>query len=193
VPGVGPALYEPAGDGLDRRLAIHTPDTDLFLDTNLPREELLAISSSLGVRARVPASWRRSRSGGLVVERVSPSLALEQLDLTTVRSALPAGYVAASAARTIAQGKTIGVTVTFRRLDTDAAGSALTLHRGTADANDDLEPNAVRVALGSADGLYTPATSSLSWADGGRSWWLQGDVDLSSLVEIATAVRRHAS
>jgi hypothetical protein len=46
--GVG--FYEPPGGGLGRRLTIFTEDTTLFLETNLPRDELLAIASSMPVK-----------------------------------------------------------------------------------------------------------------------------------------------
>ena len=48
----GVAYYEPAGEGFGRRLAIHTPTADLFLETNLPRERLLEIAASLPVVGR---------------------------------------------------------------------------------------------------------------------------------------------
>jgi hypothetical protein len=48
--GGGVAYYEPASDGLGRRLAIIGSDTSLFLETNLPRSDLLTIASSLPVR-----------------------------------------------------------------------------------------------------------------------------------------------
>jgi Putative zinc-finger len=46
----GVAYYEPPGEGLGRRLAIFGEDTALFLETNLPRNELMAIASSMPVR-----------------------------------------------------------------------------------------------------------------------------------------------
>jgi putative zinc finger protein len=190
VPGVGPALYEPAGDGWDRRLAIHTADTDLFLDTNLSRDELLAISSSLALRSTLPGAWRTMRSGGLVIEHVGPGAALADLGLESVDRLVPAGYVAASATRTFDRGEQTGVTVTFRRLDTDAAGAPITLHGGTGDGGRSIEPDQLRVSIGTGHGLYSPGSSALTWSDADRSWSLQGDVELSRLVEIATAIRR---
>ncbi len=48
--GSGVAYFEPSGGGLGRRLAIFGEDTALFLETNLPRDELMTIASSLPVR-----------------------------------------------------------------------------------------------------------------------------------------------
>ena len=50
LPGCGVAYLEPASDGLGRRLAILGNDTSLFLETNLPLKELLAIAGSMPVR-----------------------------------------------------------------------------------------------------------------------------------------------
>ena len=56
----GIAAYEPAADGIGRRVAIHTATTDLYLESNLPRAELIAIASSLPVRGERMPSWRGS-------------------------------------------------------------------------------------------------------------------------------------
>ncbi len=190
VPGVGPALYEPAGNGLDRHLAIHAADTDLFLETNLPRTELLAIASSLPVHSRLPRAWGSIRSGHLVIRQGRPAAVLAAAGLEAIRDDLPLGYAPASATRTLDAGVETGITVTFRRLDTDAAGPPLTLHRGTGDPGPTTAPDQVRVAIGSGRGVFTPSTSVLAWSDGGSSWSLQGDVDLARLVAIAAAIRR---
>ncbi len=55
----GVALVEPAGDGIGRRVAMRTASTDLYLESNLPLEELLAIASSMPVRGEpLPAASR---------------------------------------------------------------------------------------------------------------------------------------
>ena len=70
LPHVGPALYEPAGDGLGRRLSVHTPTTDLYIESNLSRDQLIAVASSLDVRAAaIPQRWRVAHAGGLTLAR----------------------------------------------------------------------------------------------------------------------------
>lgn len=55
----GVAFSEPADDGIGRRVAIHTSTTDLYLESNLPLDELLAIASSMPVHGEpLPAGWR---------------------------------------------------------------------------------------------------------------------------------------
>ena len=46
--GVG--RFAPSGDGFGNRLAIHADDTDLYLESNLPRDELLAVATSLPIQ-----------------------------------------------------------------------------------------------------------------------------------------------
>ena len=53
------AYYEPPGDGLGRRLAIHGESTDVYLDTNLTRRRLLAIAASMPIGGLpFPRTWR---------------------------------------------------------------------------------------------------------------------------------------
>jgi len=47
----GVAYYEPASDSRGRRLAIHTSDGDLLLETNLTRDDLLRIAATLPIHA----------------------------------------------------------------------------------------------------------------------------------------------
>jgi hypothetical protein len=48
--GDGVARFAPAGEDFGNLVAIHAADTDLYLESNLPRDELLAIAASLPVR-----------------------------------------------------------------------------------------------------------------------------------------------
>ncbi|HET6714991.1 MAG TPA: hypothetical protein VFI59_14960 [Actinomycetota bacterium] len=59
LPGGGVAYYEPAADGLGRRLAILGADASLFLETNLSLGDLLAIASSMPVRGLPAVAPRR--------------------------------------------------------------------------------------------------------------------------------------
>jgi hypothetical protein len=46
----GIARFAPAGDDFGNRVAIHATGTDVWLESNLPRDELLAVAASLPVR-----------------------------------------------------------------------------------------------------------------------------------------------
>ena len=126
----GVAYYEPAGEGYGKRLAIHTPTADLFLETNLPRQRLLAIAASLPVHGRpLPPAWRHQGSAAMVVERIGVTEALATAGLpASLLERLPDGYVFASAELSTVGSAVEGVTLYLRQLDMDAAGEPLTLH-----------------------------------------------------------------
>jgi len=190
LPSVGAALYEPAGDGLGRRLSIHAATTDLFLESNLSRDDLFAIASTIGVDAApLPARWRVVRAGAVTLLPADPRASLRSMGLEADALSMPDGYVAASATRSVEQGVDVGVTVTFRQEDTDAAGAPVLLHMGTVrGAAIDTAPDPERVSIGTVTGRYSPSGSQLMWIEGGRSWSVQGDLDLAQLVAIASSV-----
>jgi hypothetical protein len=190
LPHVGPALYEPAGEGLGRRLSIHTPTTDLFVESNLSRDELFSIASTLDVSAApIPVRWRVAHAGTLTLARTDPSAALRAMGLDTTTLALPTGYLPASATRSVEQGTEVGMTVTFRQPDSDAVGPPVLVHMGSVrDAAADSAPDPQRVSIGTTTGRYSASASELTWTDAGRSWSVQGDLDLAQLVTIASSV-----
>ncbi|MFL5790054.1 MAG: zf-HC2 domain-containing protein [Actinomycetota bacterium] len=188
LPHVGPALYEPAGDGLGRRLSVHTPTTDLYIESNLSRDQLIAVASSLDVRAAaIPQRWRVAHAGGLTLARTDPIDALHTMGMDAATLALPTGYRPTTATRSLEQGIDVGVTVTFRP-DTGAVGSPVVLHMGTSRDAADTAPDPERVSIGATTGRYSAGASELTWTQGGRSWSVQGDLVLAQLVAIATSV-----
>lgn len=190
LPGVGPALYEPSGDGLGRRLSLHAAGTDLFLESNLSRDELLAIASTIGVHATpLPTSWRVVHAGDLTLVRADPRSSLRTMGVDPGVLSLPDGYVPASATRSVEQGVAVGMTVTFRQRDSDSMGPPLQIHVGTArDTAIDAAPDPERVSIGTTSARYSQSGSVVAWTHEGRSWSVQGDVDLAHLVAIASSV-----
>ncbi len=70
--GGGVAYYEPSSDDHGRRVSIHAAGTDLYLESNLPRSELLAAAAALPVQGLpMPEAWRLRQIGVATVERVS--------------------------------------------------------------------------------------------------------------------------
>jgi hypothetical protein len=189
----GVAYYEPAGEGYGRRLAIHTPAADLFLETNLSRERLLEIAASLPVRGEaLPSSWRRSGSPGVKVERIGVTQALAAAGLTgSIPERLAVGYVVASAELSKVGSAIEGVTLYLRQPDMDAAGEPLSLH---IERDTGLPPPSSsaqsRIRFAGVEGRWTPSRSQLEWVDRGAYHSLQGQLGLRALLEIATAVVR---
>jgi hypothetical protein len=192
LPGGGVGYYEPAGEGFGRRLAIHAETGDLYLETNLPRERLLAIASSLPVRGiPLPLAWRTASARRIEVERIGVEEALATAALpASLTSSLPDGYVVASAERSSIGSALAGVTFHLRQRDMDAAGVPLILH---------VEPGAglprpssaaqSRVTFGDRIvGRWTPARSQLEWTGAGGYRSLQGELELPAMLSIAEAI-----
>jgi hypothetical protein len=189
--GDGVAYYEPAGEGYGRRLAIHTTTADLFLETNLSRERLLEIASSLPIRGQaLPPSWRQQGSAGVRVERIGVAEALATASLpTSLPERLPEGYVVASAELSKVGTATEGVTLYLRQPDMDAAGEPMTLH---IERDTGLPPPSSsaqsRIRFAGVDGRWTPNRSQLEWVDRGAYHSLQGELGLRALLEIASTI-----
>jgi hypothetical protein len=194
--GGGVAYYEPAGEGLGRRLAIHASGTNVFLESNLPRAQLLALAASLPVRGEtLPASWRTLTGSGISIERVAPEEALARSPIAVeLPSTLPAGYVLASAQvasdATAARNDVIAVSFVFRQRETDAAGGPIVLHVQPGEA---LPPaSSAHQALVDLDGTqarWTPSREQLEWIAGGAYVSLEGGLGLADMLDLASQVR----
>jgi hypothetical protein len=189
--GGGVAYYEPAGEGFGRRLAIHAPDADVFLETNLPRQRLLAIAASLPVSGRpLPSAWRDQGSRGVDVERIGVANALATAGLPgSLPDRLPEGYVVASAELSRSGSRVEAVTLHLRQLEVDVAGEPLTLHVEPATALPPPSSSAQsRIRFAGVEGRWTPSRSQLEWVDRNGYHSLDGDLGLRALLAIATAI-----
>lgn len=189
--GGGVGYYEPATIAHGRRLSIHAAGTDLYLESNLPRERLLAVAASLPVNGlQMPEDWRVRRTAGTLVERVSLSEARAQAPFdVSPPEALPAGFTLASVELTRVQGRT-GVTLYFRDSEVDVGAGAVRLH---LEAADELPPaSSARqsaVEVDGAEGRWTPQRSQLEWVEDGvyRSLDAKG-LGLQDLLAIAASI-----
>ena len=190
LPGGGIAYYEPAGDGLGRRLSIHAAGTDLAIETSLDRGRLLAFAATIPLRAlALPPAWRVETIGRLRIEHVDPGSAATVTALPGLPASLPAGYIAASAAIGSIRGHVVGVTFTLRQPELDAAGAPVSLY---VERRETLPPagsaDQRRIVLGHAEARWTPDRMQLEWIDGGVYRSLRGSVDLRTMVMIAATL-----
>jgi hypothetical protein len=189
----GVAYYEPAGEGFGRRVAIHAPTGDLYLESNLARDRLLEIAALIPVRTSpLPRTWLKRSSGEVDVERVPVRRALATAELPdSLSGSLPGGYVIASAELSMIDGEPTGVTLHLRQPEMDAAGEPLTLHVERARRLPPASPSSrSTVTLLAGVGRWAPGRALLEWIDHGRYHSLQGSLPLGSLMEIANAVIR---
>jgi outer membrane lipoprotein-sorting protein len=188
--GGGVAYFEPATSVHGRRLAIHARDTDLYLESNLPRARLLEIGSELAVTGLpLPAAWTSSRTAGGVTERVTLDEARAAVPFDVhVPSDLPAGFGLASV-ELVRSGDVAGVTLYLRDDDVDTGAGEIRIHLEPASSlppTTGARPSVIDV--GGADGRWTAARSTLEWVDDGlyRSIDAPG-FGLATVLRIATS------
>jgi Putative zinc-finger len=191
--GGGVAYYEPASGERARRLSIHAAGTDLYLESNLSRTELLAAAASLPVEGLpMPDAWRVRGSGDAVIERVTLAQARGAVAFPiTLPRSLPQGFGLASV-ELVDAGNDVGMTLYFRDRDADAGIGTIRLHLEPANA---LPPassaNQAMVDVGSLPipGRYTPDRSQLEWIDTGiyRSLDAPG-LSLDGLLGVARSI-----
>ena len=189
--GDGVAYYEPAAGGLGRRLAIHTPDTNLYLETNLPRDQLLAVAASLPLAGtELPIAWRVQHVASARTERLTLAQAKARTSFAfDVPATLPGGYVLASVQHAVVRGVE-SVTLDLRQADSDLGAGPIRIHLQAAAA---LPPAAsadqVTVSLGDAEARWIPSQWRLEWVADGIYRSVDGPgVDPRILAAVASSV-----
>jgi hypothetical protein len=191
LPAGGVAYYEPASRDHGRRVAIHAAGTDLYLESNLPRSELLAAAAALPVRGLpMPDAWTHQQVGAATAVRVSLENARASVPFPIeLPTALPAGFGLASV-ELVDAGYGAGVTLYLRDEDADAGIGTIRLHLEAASSLPPATSAAQStVDVGGVRGRFTPDRSQLEWIDGGlyRSLDAPG-LGLEELLAIATSI-----
>jgi outer membrane lipoprotein-sorting protein len=191
LPNGGVAYYEPATVDHGRRVSIHSPGTDLYVETNLSREELLGVAGSLPVRGiQIPEAWRVQTAPGGVTERVSLADAAGQLPFVLDQpTRLPAGYGFASAELVRLQDR-LGVNVYFQQADADLGSGPIRLH---AEVGQDLPPassaSQSAVEVRGTEGRWTPDRGQLEWVQDGVYYSLDASgLGLEDLLAVASSM-----
>ena len=191
LPNGGIAYYEPASADHGRRLSIHSAGVDLYVETNLSRQDLLGVAGSLPARGiEIPESWRVRVAPGGVTERVSLAEAAAQLPFPLLEPHhLPAGYDLASAELVRVRDR-LGVNVYFQQSDADLGSGPIRFH---AEAGQELPPasaasqSAIEV-LGT-QGRWTPDRGQLEWVKDGVYYSLDGPgLGLEDLLAVAASM-----
>jgi hypothetical protein len=190
--GDGVGYYEPATPRHGRLLSIHAAGTDLYLESNLPRDRLLEAASTLPVVGQqMPDAWRTQASNGVQIERVSLADAAAAVPFDVAAPAsFPSGFTLASV-ELVRVGGAAGVTMYFRDAEADVGGGSIRLHLEAAAA---LPPaSAARqssVDVGGVTGRWTPGRTQLEWVSDGvyRSLDAPGlGLGLAELLSIAAS------
>ncbi len=185
----GVAYYEPASPGHGRRLAIHTDQRDLVLETNLPREELLALAGSLPVEGlTLPEPWLVRETEEGTIERVTLEEAQRAAPFELLLpTELPPGIALASV-ELVTTGELVGVTCYFQ--GKEVAIGALRLHLEPGDeVPPTTEPELETVDLDGTPARYSPRVGRLEWIAEGRYVSLEGPgLTLAELVAVARSL-----
>ena len=191
--GGGIAYYEPSSENHGRRVSIHAAGTDLYLESNLPRSELLAAAAALPVRGlSMPETWRLREIGASTVERVSLAAARASVPFPVeLPTLLPAGFALASV-ELVDAGYGVGVTLYLRDRDADAGIGTIRLHlEPAAELPPATSATQSKVDVAGAEGRFTPGRSQLEWIrdDVYRSLDAPG-LELDELLAIASSIGR---
>lgn len=188
----GLAYYEPATAMLGRRLWIHGRGLDLYLESNLPRNDFLRVASSLPVRGGpAPRQWLvRRLAGGLTVEKTSLARAEAAVSYMLLPSSLPNGYRPGPVHLVRIAGRT-GVTMFFRRPGTELDGVGIRLHQaGGEPLPPPVDPDVLAVRVRGFNGRYSPLRAELEWVEDGVYRSLRGTaLDLAGLLQVAESLR----
>jgi hypothetical protein len=193
LPGGGVAYYEPATAELGRRLSIHAPGIDLYLESNLPRGELLAVAGSLPITGRaVPDRWLSLRlPGGELQERVTVDQAIGAAPFVLLPSPLPPGYEPSAAFVLRAEARR-EVTLYFRRPGAEMDGVGIRVHQASmVGLPPPTDPGAVAVRVRGVTGRYSPSLGELEWVEDGVYRSVSGTaVDPRGLLAVARSLER---
>ncbi len=194
----GVAYYEPATGDQGRRLAIHGPGTDLYIETNLSRDNLLTAASSLPVTGiPIPEGWALHSSANGVTERVSLDQAAAGMPFGLEipgPASLPAGYALASA-ELVTLHHQPSVNVYFQQQDAQFGTGPIRLHEELAKKL----PPASSAVQGSVEvrgvtGRWTEDRNQLEWVQGGVYYSLDASgMELTDLIAVAESLQPAAA
>ena len=185
--GRGFGLYQPANESLRRRIDIFGRDAHVHLESNLARDELMRIASSLDVRG---LRFDRIREGaGSVVIRLGFEKAAA-LPFAEVPTYLPPGYRSSSALLSRSP-RGSRLTMFYRRAEAEFEGFGIRLTQARGFTS--LPPSSedlVGVSIGDLRARWSAERSELEWVEDGVYRALAVPAfDLDTAVRIAASLR----
>jgi hypothetical protein len=188
LPNDGVALFAPATPVLGRRISVHAGGLDVYLETNLPRRELVHIAGSLPLRGLpLPAEWLSSgQPQRIPLDRIADAMSFRPL----LPARLPAGYDAASA-QVEPAGASTGFTVFYQQQSSELAGATVRIHEEPATSLPPASSAHQSIAeVRGRDGRFTPDRHELEWVENGVYVAIDGDgLQLPELLSIASTLR----
>ena len=166
LPDGSHVYYLPATTTLGRSVELSSHGRSIQLQTNLTRDALLQVASSLTLDGeRAPKVIEKS--SGVTIQRLRPDRAFEKLPFTNAPRFLPEGYQAANASLARTRDGVRIVTVYFRRAEGEFDGLGLRVVQSRPVSF--LPPSSeefVEVKVGETRGRWSPERGELEWMDG---------------------------
>jgi hypothetical protein len=188
--GVG--YYRPAGELLRRQIDLYTRAGHVQLESNLARDDLIEVASSLPVSGR-PLPARLAGAGGLVVQRLDSRAAIAARPGVRLPAYLPPGYDPAAPSgglmyRSRAGGKTVIVYYRQPEAEFDGVGIRITTSRAAYLPPSSESFETVRV--GGVAARYSTERHELEWITNGTYRAVAApSFDLATVIRIAESMR----
>ncbi|MGH2807090.1 MAG: zf-HC2 domain-containing protein [Actinomycetota bacterium] len=185
--GDGFGLYQPATELLRRRVDIFGPDVHVYVESNLPRAELLKVASSIDVRGK---RIDRLREGtGTTVTRLSRIEAAAH-PIALMPTYLPSGYRHSTSLLSESRRGARLITL-YRRAEAEFEGFGIRITR--AQGTTSLPPSSedlLNVRIGDIRARWSSERSELEWIDGGSYTAVAVPAfDLEMAVRVADGLR----
>jgi hypothetical protein len=196
LPGGGVAYYEPATEDEGRRLSIHTDDTDVYLETNMSRADLLRVAASLPVKGiPLPDAWRVQETSEGTIERVDLEQARAEAPFDVLLpGTLPEGSALASV-ELVRRDDAVGVAVHFQDEEVAFGGGEIHLHMELADQLPTATASRYgAVEIRGVEARYTPDARRLEWLEDGLYVSIEAPgLELRELIRVAESLEPVAS
>jgi anti-sigma factor RsiW len=185
----GVAYYDPATATLGRRLSIHAAGVDLYLESNLPRDDLMRVAASIPVRGiPIPEGWlvRRAARGDTLELQASLADARVAVPGLILPGSLPPEYTLRTVHIHRGDAGT-AVAVYFRRPGAELDGVGIRLYQAPGqELAPPLDPDALQVDLDGGTARYTPSRGLLEWVAGSTYRSVTAPtLDLATLLTVA--------
>jgi hypothetical protein len=162
--GVGPAYYEPATEHLPRRVSLLSGRSEVRLESNLPRAELLSIAASMSLRSRrMPAEMVSGK--GTALQRLRPQ-ALTEIYLAPEPSYLPSGYKPRVALLSHTPDGRTTLRVHYSRAEAEFGGIQITRSNGAEMLPPSSEDLVATMITPEISARWSTERSELEWIAG---------------------------
>jgi outer membrane lipoprotein-sorting protein len=158
--------YQPASETLKRRVEVHAGHRNIYLESNLARDELLAVAASLEMKGERSA-LDVGRGKDSTVIRLDLDVA-QNLPFVKPPTQLPPGYSPSAAVLSESKQSGRSVTVYYRGLEAEYGGDGIRVTQ--SPSIETLVPTSETSALYDLDGVearWLSDRGQLEWIDSG--------------------------